>query len=82
MFGILAFAEGAFAELTDTGNIEVSAIGVNATGGVGALSAQGTTLLQVSGVSGTATLGDEVVSIDLLQQQQAWQALLHWAMKL
>ena len=27
MFGILAFAEGAFAELTETGSIEVSAIG-------------------------------------------------------
>ena len=63
MFGILAFAEGAFAELTTTGSIEVSAIGVNATGGVGALSAQGTTLLQVSGVLGTATLGLSLIHI-------------------
>ena len=64
MFGILAFAEGAFAELTETGNIEISAIGVNATGGVGALSAQGTTLLQVSGVESTSALGDETKLID------------------
>ena len=42
MFGILAFAEGAFAELIATGNIQIAATGVNATGGTGAVSAQGT----------------------------------------
>ena len=59
MFGILTFAEGAFAELIAAGNIQISVTGVNATGGTGAVSAQGTTLLQVSGVESTSALGDE-----------------------
>ena len=65
MFGILAFAEGAFAELTETGNIEVSATGVNATGGTGAVSAQGTTLIIPSSVTATTSVGDETVVINV-----------------
>ena len=65
MFGILAFAEGAFAELTITGNVEIAATGVNATGGTGALSAQGTTLIIPSSVTGTTSVGDETIVINV-----------------